>query len=233
MRTMSREWEQWYNRQCARCGKPTTRSSFRPWKRVFRLLNADGTEYQPTAMDTVLLTDNWSFTLPDDLRAQCKNCGYTWPIFFLAEEQPHIVEIVEIEERSETQLGKDKYRMSNPSQATAVRRLNLEQRWSQSWNVEYEKAKRTRAEIGLQKTFLGNFKGEVERQIKTKYAITEDSTRTFTDELVLTLPAETRVVVTINWKQIWQHGLIKFSHGEEVPFKVAVGLTYDFSQDNE
>jgi hypothetical protein len=119
--------------------------------------------------------------------------------------------------------------MTNASSASVERSIDLKQTWSQSWSVEYEKATRTNIATDISAKGAIGLRSEVEEQIRKKYVATETLSREYTDTLTLTLPPQTSVLTTIKWKKIWQHGLLKLSDGGQVPFKVAVQLTYDYA----
>jgi hypothetical protein len=208
---------------------------------VYNLLESDGTaiplesnydKSKPQSTYTLRLSsfEEIKITLPDGAQIQCKRCMRTWPFFAEQTLRQRVVEIIETH-RSQTSLGSDNYPMINAGPGSMARRINLEQAWSQSWSIEYEKAIRTAMVAEISAGKAGGLKNEIETQVRTKYAATETLSRTYTDELTVHVDPNSKVVVTINWKKIWQHGLLKLSDGGEVPFKVAVQLTYDFSKD--
>jgi len=210
----------WGYGHCPACGR-------RIWRQERRLLKSDGTEvdFALRTIDSYLVKSKFE----EGTQIQCRKCGQAWPLFEGQTPSQHIVEIIETD-RSETHVGTDRYPMSNASPGAIERRLKLEQGWSKTWSIEYEKATRTNiaAEFASK---AGGLKHEIEQQIRDKYAATDSVSRTYSDELTVSVEANSKVIVSIFWKKIWQHGIIKLDDGGEVPFKVAVQLTYDFSKD--
>jgi hypothetical protein len=206
----------------------------------FQVLRSDGTELDFTnpwpgasPNNTVYFLDWITGGFLGEIKKQgelirCKNCGHTWPIFD-AHPTVRVDEIVETPHRTQTDMGTDTYLTTNASAATVERGIDLKQTWSQSWSVEYEKATRTNIATDFSAKGAIGLRSEVEEQIRKKYVATETLSREYTDTLTLTLPPQTKVLTTIEWKKIWQHGLLKLSDGGQVPFKVAVQLTYDYS----
>jgi tetratricopeptide (TPR) repeat protein len=152
--------------------------------------------------------------------------------------------------RTETVVGTDKYPMRNTSPGTVTRRLTLEKTWSQSWRLNYSDPESGGVDYGgasgaigrIHRTNLdlviakrGAFRQvrqrmrEIEEQLRARYAITESLTDTYTEELML--PPDANVVATITWRKIWQHGVVRLTDGEKVPFKIAVQLTCDLNLD--
>jgi hypothetical protein len=73
--------------------------------------------------------------------------------------------------------------------------------------------------------------------VRKKFSISEESQETYAEQVELDVPAATHLTVYFQWKRIWQCGFIQFrnQNNEEwqVPFRVAVGVTFDQQQVDE
>ena len=84
---------------------------------------------------------------------------------------------------------------------------------------------------------LPNFKLNAQSVVKDRYSISESSKQTYSEEIVIEIPAYTKLRVFFQWKRIWQLGLIRFQDRNnkefEIPFRVALGITFDQMQVDE
>src|ERR1700686_629398 len=70
-------------------------------------------------------------------------------------------------------------------------------------------------------------------KLKQTYSVSQGTKETVTEEVGCQVPGHTRTTIVVQWKRIWQHGLV---HAERsgvrlhIPFRVAVGLTFDQQQ---
>jgi hypothetical protein len=99
-----------------------------------------------------------------------------------------------------------------------------------SLSIEEERTstKGTAVQLGLED--IGHVRQATEKALKSKYSISEDTRETYVEDLLFRVPGRTSLVVVLNWKRIWQHGMIRIGSADqtvEVPFKAAVGVTFD------
>lgn len=138
---------------------------------------------------------------------------------------------------SEESLGEEQRLIDNSkSSINMTRSLKISKEWSQSCTLEYEKACTTGKEFNIGTDMAASIKISAEKAIKKKYSISEETHRTYTEEVVLNIPKNTKVRVFFNWKLIWQHGVIKLSDINEeikIPFKAIVGVSFDQRQVDE
>ena len=72
--------------------------------------------------------------------------------------------------------------------------------------------------------------------MRRTYSVSEDTKETCREEVSCQVPAHTKLTVVVRWKRIWQHGLVQTAQGAvslDIPFRVAVGLTFDQQQIDE
>ncbi len=185
----------------------------------------------------------------DDIRAealsimaQCLNCENTWPYFSGAavprsEGEFRIIEVIETHQ-SQEEFRTEQQRIDNSKSSIEMeRRITISQEWSKSVVIEKEDAKKAGAEINIGVNEAANFKATAEQAIKSKYTVSEDTKRTFSESILLKVPGKTNTLLTLIWKRNWQHGIIRIvdQNGafHEIPFKTIVGLSFDQTQVDE
>ena len=102
--------------------------------------------------------------------------------------------------------------------------------------MEYEKAYSSNNKISVDIEGIVGLSKSVEKSVKSRYAVTDESKKTFSEEVIVEVPGFTKVRVSFQWKRIWQHGIVKAQVGSEtinIPYQVIVGLTFDQSQEDE
>lgn len=175
------------------------------------------------------------------LMAECPKCRQRWPVFDTYQpsvsNQLHIVSIVETS-ISEEFIGEEQKLIDNSNSATSLtRRIAVNREWSQSYTVEYEKTQTIGGEFNIGIDKATSIKLAAGEALRAKYSVSEETRRTRTDEIVLNVPSQTKLRVFIHWKRLWQHGLVKLRDEKnrefEVPFKVAVDVTFDQIQRDE
>jgi hypothetical protein len=140
--------------------------------------------------------------------------------------------------RSEEPLGEDHRIIDNlHSSIHLTRKFTVSKNWSQAYTVGYEHIHTEKGEFGLSVMNQVNLKLAIEQALKAQYSIAETITRTYSEEVLLDVPARTKLRVTFRWKRLWQHGVVRLQSqpGQclEVPFQVVVGLTFDQVQTDE
>lgn len=210
--------------RCPHCGK---------FIMIPHYLKADGTRIHPLKMNLLFMDRS--------VLAKCPKCGHRWPVFAghtpPKSDQQYVVELVE-SSRSEEPIGEEQRLIDNSRSGVELeRRFTVRKEWSQSLVIEKEKARTDGGEITVGVSDAASLKLVAEQAIKEKYTISEDTTHSYTEEIILKVPAKTRLRVIFYWKRIWQHGIIKLrdeqGRSNELPFKVAVGATFDQMQVDE
>lgn len=203
-------------------------------KLIFRalLFKGDGTRIS-------LPTFVWN--LDRSAVAECPKCRQRWPVFATStpavSKQQHIGATMETI-ISEEPLGEEQRLIDNSKSVISLtRRFTISKEWSQFCVIEYEKAQITERELDIGINMAASIKMGTEEVLRAKYSISEETRRTYTEEIVLEVPAKTKVRVYMHWKRLWQHGLVKLRDQKnkeiEVPFKVVVGVTFDQTQHDE
>lgn len=173
---------------------------------------------------------------------ECRHCHQKYPrrvrnadsLFPSSPQVVGILDVVEVD-RTEEPLGEEIRTIDNSaSDITVTRVLRATKDWMQSYSVEAERARVTGQGLEIGPKEVGTFKANAEETLRRKYSLSNEVRQTFSEEIGLTVPARTKIRLTIQWKRIWQRGFVRIQHGPdrviEVPFQMAVGLTFDQSQ---
>ena len=145
-----------------------------------------------------------------------------------------ILDVVETT-RSQQGLGRDERTVDNAlSDTTVTRSLKLTKRWTQSCSVEIEKSRVTGQSGELTIPELATLKSNMEQTLRSQYASSTEEEQIFEEEVALEVPPRSSVHFAMEWKRIVQNGYVRVqdSAGQtiEVPFAIAVGLTFDQRQ---
>ncbi len=185
------------------------------------------------------LVDNKNLTIYDDVGREvvwtafnrnvhifkCANCGSPW--FYLKPSDK--IELRETD-RAEEYIGEEQFIIDNSdSDVTSTRDKEFEKEWTKSFSIEYENAFSEKGEKSIKINQTGA-KVSVEKSIKEKYSASNTVKETHVEKSSWDVPGRTKVLVTIKWKKIWQNGYVEMLKNEEkikIPFRTAVGITYD------
>lgn len=137
--------------------------------------------------------------------------------------------------RSEEPVGEEQRAIDNSGSAiNLTRRFTVSKEWSQSYTVQYERVRSSGGEFNLGIADKAGIKLTIQEALKSQYSISDETRRAYAEEVVLEIPAKTRLRVFFHWKRIWQHGIIKLRDQRnreiEIPFQVVIGLTFDQTQ---
>lgn len=140
--------------------------------------------------------------------------------------------------RSEEFLGEEQRVIDNSKSTISLTRgFIVSKEWSQSYAVEYEQAHTIGGGFNVGIGDKAGIKIAAEKTLRAQYSISEETRQTYAEEVVLEVPAQTKLRVFFRWKRVWQHGLVTLrdrrSREIEVPFRVVVGLTFDQAQVDE
>ncbi|MEM7481640.1 MAG: hypothetical protein AAF481_10740 [Acidobacteriota bacterium] len=168
-------------------------------------------------------------------RAECPRCLYSWPVKddSLPASSQDAAKVVGVQEteRVEEHLGKDLRTIDNSRSSAAIkRRFTISKQWTRTLSVEYEQAESQNAGFSLGADGVG-VESSIEESIRRKYALEESTTESYSEEVEISVPGKTHLSVIFNWKKIWQLGVVsvQIQAGQvvQIPFRVAVGLTFD------
>ncbi|MCP4111371.1 MAG: hypothetical protein GY749_38550 [Desulfobacteraceae bacterium] len=184
---------------------------------------------------------NWMWKLEPGSYFECNKCDSKFLCY--ATDQPvtseklKILGIIETD-RVEENLGTDRKIIDNSkSSVKLIRKFSINKEWSKIYSIEYEKGQidNTMLNIGIDK--LANIKADFEKTIRKQYVISEERREVYSEEVEIEVPGSIKLTMLLQWKRIWQCGFIKFinQNNEElrVPFRVAVGVTFDQLQLDE
>jgi hypothetical protein len=109
--------------------------------------------------------------------------------------------------------------------------MAVSKEWTKSVTVELEKGISTTGEAGF-KALIFDLKAKIDASLKQQYSVSESTKHTYTDETSVALGPREKNTYCLNWKRIWQNGLIRCLDRNNteigtIPFRVVIGLTYD------
>lgn len=111
--------------------------------------------------------------------------------------------------------------------------LTLTQEWTQTLEVDTEKAKTENATVGADIPGIGTFGRKTEEAVKSTYSITAETRKVLTREFTFEVPPRTKRDVSFIYRRVWQNGFARVTGVEdvtiEIPFRVAVDMTVDLA----
>ncbi len=111
------------------------------------------------------------------------------------------------------------------------RRLTISREWTRTISIEKSTTTSLSASIGLQ----GFANLSLEKALQDKYHVEVNERKTFTEEIELEVLPRSKTVLRIEWKTIWQNGIIELTDQDQnlifIPYKVSKGLTFDQVQE--
>jgi hypothetical protein len=169
--------------------------------------------------------------------AECPKCGYRWKVYGKTAPAPPTgdteLEVVE-SDRSDEVFGEDRRVIDNTrSSASLTRTITFTKEWTRTYEVQTEKAEGSGAEFSLGVKEAAGLKVSSEEKLRNAYSVSHETKETCSEQVTCNVEARTRLTVVVRWKRIWQHGYIRLvRQGAEVriPFRVAVGMTFDQEQ---
>ena len=144
---------------------------------------------------------------------------------------------IEEAERFSEPLG-DEVRVIDNTRSTSEteRKITVSRQWSQTVTLEMDKATELEGRLDLKLPLSLGFSASAKQSITRKYAISEGVTRTYSEEVTITVMPKTLTTITFGWKQIWQGGIVvgRNAQGMEVrvPFEVKLHPTFDQTQED-
>jgi hypothetical protein len=214
--------------RCSVCGT----APMSGWKDIlnFRIYRRDGTELDLSKVHRVAYVPR-TVRRQGGHTIQCKKCEHTWFIYSGLQASVNIVETsISTEEIGTEPKTIDNLKYDEEYDGT----ITISQEWTKSWSIEYEDAKKVSGGVRAKASVVGDIKRDIERELRSKYAISESLRYTATEQVPVRVPPRTKLQLLFHWKKILQHGLIKFrdaaGNDREVPFAVAMRVTFDVEQ---
>lgn len=164
----------------------------------------------------------------------CKKCSKRIDIFEGSRETsgPEIVAVTETH-RSEELIGREERVIDNTmSQSQVTRTFTVRREWMRTLKLEREEGHGEKHELDL----APGWSFAIEETLKERYSLSESEREEYSEEVVISVPAEVKVRVVFDWKRIWQHGsvLVRLDGSEsQAKFAVTAGLTFDQQQTSE
>jgi hypothetical protein len=127
-------------------------------------------------------------------------------------------------------------RFNNRAGSTpATQRVSVSEQWTQSIELSREHAHSLGGHVALGAQ-LGSIASSAESTLRAHYGVTADAQRTYTDELTIEIPPHTLRTLHLEYKRVFQAGLVRASLGNDVvelPYRAAVALEMNWSQHDE
>jgi hypothetical protein len=80
----------------------------------------------------------------------------------------------------------------------------------------------------------GGARGNIERTLRTQYSVSSEMEQNFEEEITVTVPPKTALVLIMDWKTIVQEGYVRVQDSAgrtaDVPFEVPLEVTFDQKQ---
>lgn len=172
---------------------------------------------------------------------ECPRCGQAWAVFGNGQPLPDATvggtEVVE-SGRSEDAYFEDERLLDNRGSTSAAHQtLTVTEQWTQTVQLDRERAKTSSNGGSLDLGGVASLEAKAEQTLRESYSISEDRQRTFSAELTVEVPPRTLRRLVLTYRRIWQDGVVRVTHRDgstlEVPFRVALNLTLDWSQHDE
>jgi hypothetical protein len=133
--------------------------------------------------------------------------------------------------KSEEAVGIEYRNIENPStRSTVTRTIRVTHEWTRSYTVDIDHMRRVGGELSAGITLAG-IKANAENEVRKTYHLTATKREEFTDEVVLHIEPASRVRLQLEWKKVWQHGIVEIGNtaGEliQVPYRIVASVTFD------
>lgn len=167
---------------------------------------------------------------------KCLKCGYEWnqrntnnPV--VVAPKLRVVGFFETD-RTQESLGDESRVIDNYRSPSAMtRKFTISREWNKGYVIEYEKSDANKHEIAIGASEAVNIKAVTENALREQYSVSEGRKESASEEVEITVPANTKLCIIFQWKRIWQNGVIKLTDEKEqeftVPYRIAVGITFD------
>lgn len=147
------------------------------------------------------------------------------------QEAVQILKVTEMH-RSQELIGTESRRIDNTSgSGRLTRTIRVTREWSRMISADLHETNKLSGNAQIGPNWL-HLKAAIERGLEQTYTISASSREEFAEEIGIEVGPGADDTVVLTWKRIWQHGLadvlIRGRH-VDVPFRVAVGVTFDQS----
>jgi hypothetical protein len=145
-----------------------------------------------------------------------------------------IVGVVETA-RVEQPLGSEERTIDNSdSDTTITRSIKATKRWTQTCQLEIDQSRVSGQSADVNLANLATLRLKLETTVREQYSTATQVEQIFEEEVTVTVPPKTSVRLIMDWKRITQQGYVQLRDSAgvtvEVPFDVAVGVTFDQRQ---
>ncbi|HEV2069698.1 MAG TPA: hypothetical protein VGR26_07895 [Acidimicrobiales bacterium] len=167
-------------------------------------------------------------TPPEDPSAiaECPKCNGRWFIF----EDANQIEVSEGARESEVAYSEE-FVLDNSRGVSSLRTTKtVAYEWSQVLEISVETTSANESSVKFGGD-IASLNVMAQNAIKTTYKLSEEKSRTYSNEFTFDVPAGVRRRVIMTFKRVWQHGhlILKSADGSDsqIPFKVVVALDFD------
>jgi len=169
--------------------------------------------------------------------AECPKCNYRWKLYSKSAPAPPVedakLELVETDRGEET-FGEDRRVIDNTrSSASLTRTITFTKEWSRTCELQSEKAQGASGEFSVGLKDVAGLKIASEQRLRDTYSVSQETKESCSEQVTCNVEPNTKLTVIVRWKRIWQHGYVRVAReGAEIhiPFRVAVGMTFDQEQ---
>ncbi len=169
-----------------------------------------------------------------DITARCPKCLATFPVWrndsISKQASTWTVKKMVVTGHREEPIGVDKqYIDSSKTRATVVKDFTFTKEWSRTLTIESEESISRSFGVGIDDIVSIHFIAE--QAVRNKYSISTTEHQSRTEKMSITIPAGTKQQVILQWKQIWEEGMVQLvdqsGRRVDIPFSVAADLTFD------
>ena len=176
----------------------------------------------------------YGWILPVFDTSECPRCGYRWKSRGIAPAaappSPATINTIETN-RTEEFYGEDRRIIDNSrSSATPTRSFSFSKEWSRTFDIGLEKATADGTALTIGEKDVAALRLSSETKLRQTYSVSDNTKETSSEEVSCEIPARCKLTVVVRWKRIWQEGFIIWAKGGSsvnIPFRVAVGVTFD------
>ena len=115
-----------------------------------------------------------------------------------------------------------------------TRSIRASKRWTQKCQIDVERTRVAGGGLDLKLADLASLTGNIERTLRTQYSISSEVEQNFEEEITVTVPPKTALVLIMDWKTIIQQGYVRLQDLAgglvDVPFEVPLEVTFDQKQ---
>lgn len=134
--------------------------------------------------------------------------------------------------RSEEPVGTETRRIDNTAGTSRLTRtIRVTREWSRTVSLDLNTSHGASARAQIGPNWL-ELRTSVEQTLSCTYSVSAGRREEFAEEIGVEVEPGTALAIVLVWKRLWQHGVVQvLSRGRqvEVPFRVAVGITFDQS----